>query len=196
MQTVFRLLATLISIYLLICIIYIMMSWFPGAKFTKFGKFLSRICEPYLHIFSKSRKFTLKNIDFSPLIALGILSFFSILFSKISATGILSLSDVVVILLAVIWDIIKAIIIFIGVASFIRWIIVTVDSQTANPYSAWNQLDLFLGAICYRMARIFTRKTIPYKKALLITWVECIILYIITKIVFFLLIYLSQSIPI
>jgi YggT family protein len=45
------------------------LSWFPGARESKFGDFLARICEPYLEPF---RKFIppLGMIDISPLVAI------------------------------------------------------------------------------------------------------------------------------
>ena len=67
METVLRLLVTAIEIYSWALIIYILLSWFPGAKESTFGDFLARICEPYLEPF---RRFIppLGMIDISPLV--------------------------------------------------------------------------------------------------------------------------------
>lgn len=53
-------------------IIYIFMSWFPGARESTFGEILGKICEPYLEVF---RKFipSLGMIDFSPIVAIFVL---------------------------------------------------------------------------------------------------------------------------
>jgi YggT family protein len=53
---------------------YILMSWFPNARETVIGKFLTRICEPYLEPF---RKFIppLGMIDISPIVAILVLNF-------------------------------------------------------------------------------------------------------------------------
>lgn len=53
METVLRLLVTAIEIYSWALIIYILLSWFPGAKESTFGDFLARICEPYLRTISQ-----------------------------------------------------------------------------------------------------------------------------------------------
>lgn len=70
------LLQQLISIYSWALIIYILMSWFPNARETAIGRFLSRICEPYLEPF---RKFIppLGMIDISPIVAFLVLNFAS-----------------------------------------------------------------------------------------------------------------------
>lgn len=61
-------------IYSYALIIYILMSWFPGARESSFGEVLGGICEPYLEQF---RRFIppLGMIDFSPLIAIIVLQF-------------------------------------------------------------------------------------------------------------------------
>ncbi len=60
------------QIYSFALIIYIFMSWFPGARESSFGIMLAKICEPYLEIF---RKFIppLGMIDFSPIVAIIVL---------------------------------------------------------------------------------------------------------------------------
>ncbi|MGM0902075.1 YggT family protein [Mesobacillus maritimus] len=64
----------LLSLYQWALIIYIFMSWFPNARESAIGQFLSRICEPYLEPF---RKFIppLGMIDISPIVAFLVLNF-------------------------------------------------------------------------------------------------------------------------
>ena len=75
------------QIYTILLVIYILMSWVPSMRETKFGQFLAVIVEPYLGFF---RKFIppLGMIDISPIVALfalnlirtGILSILIIIF--------------------------------------------------------------------------------------------------------------------
>ena len=69
MTTVLMVLSYAFEIYSWALIIYILLSWFPGAKESTFGEFLARICEPYLEPF---RRFIppLGMIDISPLVAI------------------------------------------------------------------------------------------------------------------------------
>lgn len=62
-----------IDLYLLLLIIYILMSWVPSTRETKFGRILEKIVDPYLGFF---RKFIppLGMIDFSPIIAILVLN--------------------------------------------------------------------------------------------------------------------------
>lgn len=59
-------------IYSWALIIYILMSWFPGARESAFGGFLAKICEPYLEIFRKIIP-PIGMIDISPIVAIFVL---------------------------------------------------------------------------------------------------------------------------
>lgn len=65
-QLIILLISGAITIYSYALIIYILMSWLPGARESQFGEFLGRLCEPYLEQF---RKFIppLGMIDISPI---------------------------------------------------------------------------------------------------------------------------------
>ncbi|MDF2608299.1 MAG: rane protein [Bacillales bacterium] len=69
MSFLFDILSNILSIYMYALIIYILMSWFPQARDTAFGKLLSKICEPYLDPF---RRFIppLGMFDISPIVAI------------------------------------------------------------------------------------------------------------------------------
>jgi YggT family protein len=73
MAIVFYLLQRVLYYYSWILIIYILMSWFPNAQNSSVGRFLSRICEPYLNPF---RRFVpaIGMIDISPIVAFMVLN--------------------------------------------------------------------------------------------------------------------------
>ena len=70
----FGLLLNAIDIYMILLIVYILMSWVPASRETKFGLFLGKITEPYLGFF---RRFIppLGMIDISPIVAIFVLNY-------------------------------------------------------------------------------------------------------------------------
>ncbi|MDQ0217159.1 YggT family protein [Peribacillus cavernae] len=74
MLVLFDILLKLIQVYSTVLIIYLLMSWFPNARETTIGRFLSRICEPYLEPFRRIIP-PFGMIDFSPIVALLVLQF-------------------------------------------------------------------------------------------------------------------------
>ncbi|MEH6946272.1 YggT family protein [Peribacillus asahii] len=73
MGLILSLFVTLIEVYSIALIIYILMSWFPNARESAVGQFFAKVCEPYLEQF---RKFIppLGMIDISPIVAILVLN--------------------------------------------------------------------------------------------------------------------------
>lgn len=73
MYELYSILNLALNLYSWAILIYILMSWFPGARESSFGEMLGKITEPYLEIF---RRFIppLGMIDFSPIVAILVLS--------------------------------------------------------------------------------------------------------------------------
>ncbi|MFC5588507.1 YggT family protein [Sporosarcina soli] len=76
LYSIYKLIANAIQIYSVLLIIYILMSWIPSSRETKFGRLLEKIAEPYLGFF---RKFIppLGMIDISPIVGLFALNLIS-----------------------------------------------------------------------------------------------------------------------
>ncbi|MDQ0231254.1 YggT family protein [Metabacillus malikii] len=75
MNFVFNIIGNVITIYYFAIIIYILLSWFPGARESGFGQFLAKICEPYLEPFRKIIPPIGGMIDISPIVAIIALRF-------------------------------------------------------------------------------------------------------------------------
>jgi YggT family protein len=86
LDIVFGILRQLIGLYSWALIIYILMSWVPDVRASKFGQLLGSICEPYLEPFRKIIP-PIGMIDISPLVAIFVLRF--------AERGIMSLNNVV-----------------------------------------------------------------------------------------------------
>ncbi|UFU00959.1 YggT family protein [Radiobacillus kanasensis] len=76
MVELYTILSYAIQFYSYALIVYILLSWFPGARESSFGTFLARICEPYLEPFRKIIP-PLGMIDISPIVGILVLNFAS-----------------------------------------------------------------------------------------------------------------------
>lgn len=83
MDLLFNFIQKLIEYYSYALIVYILMSWFPNARDTSIGRFLARICEPYLEPFRKVIP-PFGMIDVSPIVAFLVLNFASMGVSHLS----------------------------------------------------------------------------------------------------------------
>ncbi|MYV04621.1 MULTISPECIES: YggT family protein [Furfurilactobacillus] len=59
------------ELYTFAIIVYVLLSWFPGAYATSFGQFLARICEPYLRLFDFIPP--IFGLSFAPVVAIIVL---------------------------------------------------------------------------------------------------------------------------
>ena len=107
MGAILSILSAIIIIYTVLCLISIFMTWIPGAKFTKFGRIISKITDPYLNLFSKKGWFRVGNIDFSPILAIGILSILSSIIGGIATTGRLHFGGILAMILSMVWSLIS-----------------------------------------------------------------------------------------
>lgn len=74
LEVIFYIIMKFIQFYSIALLVYILMSWFPGARESQFGYFLGKVCEPYLEPFRKIIP-PIGMIDISPIVALLVLNY-------------------------------------------------------------------------------------------------------------------------
>ena len=174
-QSILSILAAMLSVYTLLCFVYILMSWFPGAKFTRFGHIMTAICEPYMGLFRKLGFLRIGNIDFSPIVSLGILSLASAILGGIQHTGRIFVGGILGTIISSIWGIASSIGFIFTLLTFVRWIVLLINKGRTSYDSGWNQVDMMLNKISYKIAGTFTKKALSYQKSLLISWITLLV---------------------
>lgn len=71
---IFNILDMVVTIYSYCIVVYALLSWFPGAYQSSFGKFITKLVRPYLDLFSRL-PLQIAGIDFSTIAALFLLQF-------------------------------------------------------------------------------------------------------------------------
>lgn len=181
-------LLTIISLFIVVftifCFINILLSWIPGAKFTRFGKLVSAICDPYMNFFSKWGWFRVRNLDFSPIISIGLLTLISSILGQITATGRISFGNILATILSMCWNICSSLFGLFFLVVFIRWIILLINHGDTDYNSIWYQVDNFVGNFCRKLSGTIIRKPHKYETSLLITWISILLtLGIATKLI-------------
>ena len=197
LRTVFEVLASLISIYAIVCVVRIILTWIPRATFHPVTKTLASICDPYLDTFHGIRWMRMGSLDFSPAIALCLLGAVSTIFSHLAHSSSLRLGTILSLLVQTIGSIAASIISFLVVMLIIRLIIIFVSGSAFSNNTLLYQIDQTFGGIVSAIARTFTGdRQISYKTALIIAIVTLIALNIVFQIVFFLLSRVLAGLPI
>ena len=194
-QTILSILAAVLSIYTLLCFIYILMSWFPGARFTKFGHFMTAICEPYMGLFRRLTFLRIGNIDFSPIVSLGILSLASAILAGIQRTGRIFFGGILGTILSSLWSITSSIIGIFTLLIFIRWIVLLINKGRTSYESGWNQVDMILNKMTYKIAGTISKKSMSYQTSLLMSWIILLVAMGIGHFLILLLVNLCYRMP-
>ena len=194
-RVILSILSGALSIYTLICFVYIIMSWLPGARFTKFGQVIASICEPYLNFFSKWGFLRIGNIDFSPIISIGLLSVASSILGGIQATGRIWFGYILGTIISMLWSIISTLLTIFIILVLVRWIVLLVNHGQTPYNSAWNQIDTMIQNITFKISGTFIKKRHDYKTSLLASWITLIIISIAARFLINILVNLCLRIP-
>lgn len=194
-QTILSILAGVLSLYTLLCFIYILMSWFPGAKFTKFGHFMTSICEPYMGLFKKLSFLRIGNFDFSPIVSLGLLSLASAILAGIQRTGTIFFGGILGTIINSLWSIASSIIGIFTLLIFVRWIVLLINKGRTAYESGWNQVDMLLNKMTYKIAGTFTKKSMSYQTSLLLSWIILLVALGVGHFLILILVSLCYKLP-
>ena len=145
--------AGIISVYMVLIFIRIILTWFSGADFGKPYVILCSICDPYLNWFRRFRLFRNSPIDFSPLIALAVLSLIHNILLSWGQRGRISIAAILIMLLSALWTIISWVLGFFIVILILRMIAFLINANIYSPF--WRFIDFIAQPLMYRINRIF-----------------------------------------
>ncbi|MCR4940574.1 MAG: YggT family protein [Treponemataceae bacterium] len=183
----------IISIYMFICIIRIIITWFPTFQNSKFAGYLKIICDPYLNLFRKINFLHIGNLDFTPALAIGLLAVASNILTSIAANGALRLGATLGSLIQLLWSIASSVITFFNIIIALR-LIMNILHKDYNS-GIWSQLDRIIYPVQHFIISKFKGKTFSYKAQLGITLLICILVQIIGSWLIGLLITLLTKLP-
>lgn len=165
MTALFQIITTAITIYSFLCFIRIILTWIPNLSYSRFGQMLSSICDPYLNLF---RKLPLRigGLDFSPMIAFGILMIASSVTGNLALSRTISIGHFLAMLLSMVWSVAASLITFFIIFLIIRLIVLLMHRDSYS--SIWSQLDYSLNPIIFRMTNVFSGgRPMSYKNSLI-----------------------------
>lgn len=182
LSIVFRVLSGIVSVYTLLCFIRIILTWIPNAEYSSFTRFLAKVCDPYLNIFNRIHWLTIGSFNFSPALALCLLSALSALLINFSNQGTITVGMLLSLLLTLIWSIFSSIIIFFIIILAVR-LILLLANKDGYVGSLLDQVDRSITPFVYRIACTFSfKKNMPYKNALIIALIVLVIFMIVASI--------------
>ncbi|NLM01055.1 MAG: YggT family protein [Treponema sp.] len=191
---IFSLISSLIGLYSFLCLIRIFLTWIPEAQFSKPGQILSQITDPYLNIFRKIKVLRFRNIDFSPIVALAVLSLASSISSSIAMAKRIHIGGIFATIVGMAWSLVQSLGTVLIVIMIIRLVAIFLGK---NNSSIWYSIDTTLRPITTLVANIFFKnKPVSWRDLMLVTTISMIIVMFACGFIVHLLVLFLSNLPI
>ncbi|MDR0289897.1 MAG: YggT family protein [Treponema sp.] len=152
------LIAGLASVYSLLIVIRIILTWFGNINYGKPVQILIRITDPYLDWWRQKLNLRAGNLDLSPIIAIAVLSVVQTICSIIAKQGGISLGVIAAVCLFAIWSVVSFILGFYFIVLVLRFIAYMVNANMFTIF--WQTIDSISKPLLYRISRIIFGKRI------------------------------------
>ncbi len=188
-----RLLSFAISIYSFLCLIRLLLSFSPSLQQNSFYAFLTSICDPYLYLFRKLTFLRMNQLDFSPIISLGLLYMLTQMLNTIIAIKRFSLGILLSVIVNFAFSIVNSFLFFLIIILAIRLIFLLLNKDTS---SIWFSFDQFIKPIADFITKKFYKNSFyTFQKSLIISLISFIVFSAIFRIVALILVSFFQTLP-
>lgn len=174
---IFGLLAAIISIYSILILIRIIMSWFGSMGQGRFFDILSGLTDPYLNWWRRNLNLRIGVIDFSAIAGIAALSIIQNILYTISRFETIALGNILAIILITVWSVFSFILTFFLIVIVLKFIALLTNRDMYSPF--WQIVESISQPVLYRVNRIFFGDRITYyNTGIIITIIILIVLRI------------------
>ena len=171
-SSLFNTLGFAVKIYSYLCIVYIFLSWFGSHSR---GGFLYEICDPYLSWFRRFRFTQIGMVDFSPILAIGVLSLFSSVLFQIADMRTFSVLGIILNLVGIVWSFFSFLLNFFIIILIIRLVLDFSENYRQGNFA--DMLDRFLSPVFVRVHKLSGGRFMSLRKQIIV----CLIVLILIR---------------
>jgi YggT family protein len=195
MNSIFGFLAMAVSIYSILILIRIVISWFGQSVSGKPVELLYNVTDPYLNWWRRNLNLRIGFLDFSAVAGIVVLSLLQNILYTISRTGGITIGNVLAILILGICNIISFILGFFIIILVLRMIAYLTNRNIYSPF--WNIIDSVSQPILYKLNRIFFGSKIGnYLKGMIFSILTLVLIWICGGIIVQLIASMLYRIPV
>jgi len=194
MQAAARILASIVSIYMLLIFARVILTWFSGVNFGKPYQLLSSITDPYLGYFRRFRFLQAGSVDFSPVAGLLILVVLLNMLNTLAVYGSISVGIVLAIIFRAVWSAVSFLLTLFIILIAIRFVASIARANTVHPFI--RTVDYIITPLLNWIHRTFFKKRfLTLQMGLAIAGASLIMLSIVGNIIIGQLVALFQTLP-
>jgi YggT family protein len=162
-----RVLGAVTSVYMLLVMTRVILTWFPSALEGRAFSLLSSATDPFLDIFRRIKFLRSETVDFSPVAAMAVLSVVTQIFTTAAAYGRVTVGFILALVLRAVWSFFAFFLAFLGLAMVARLIAYLARWNSLSPI--WRVVDALINPVLYRLNRFIYRNRIVNFRQSLIT---------------------------
>jgi YggT family protein len=165
LSIIFRLLGDATSIYLLLCVVRILLSWFPAAAIGRPAEIVGQVTEPYLSMWRRVPFLSFGGFDFSPIAAIAVLSGASRVFS-LASYGAVTVGLILSLLIELVWSPVRFLLGFFMMLIVAR--IVAYAARWNSLHPIWRAIDAMINPLLFRLKRfVYKDRIVNYMQGLI-----------------------------
>jgi len=134
MTEIARILATILSVYMILIFVRVLLTWFSGVNFGKPYQLIASVTDPYLNYFRRFRFLQVGSVDFSPIAGLLVLVVFLNIFNTLALYGKISVGIILAIVLRALWSAVSFLLTLFIVLIVIRFVASLMRANTVHPF--------------------------------------------------------------
>ena len=194
MSFLFTILSTITSIYMLVILFRVILSWFPGTGQDGIVYYIRKITDPYLNWFRRFG-FRIGHIDLSPILAIGVLSMLNRLFATMAVQGFITIGLVLALLLSAIWSFVSLLMIIMIIILVLR--LIAHYARIGGGGFFWRLIDNVSHQVIFRINSFILRdRIINFGISVIVSLIIMILSYFILRLVVTFLSILLVNLPV
>ncbi|TVQ27059.1 MAG: YggT family protein [Spirochaetaceae bacterium] len=167
MSSILTLISSLISLYTLIIVFRIMLTWFPGQNYGRGEMILRSATDPYLNMFRRARWMRVGYVDFSPIVALATLSITASVLTQIALAGSVTLGFILALIVSRLGYTLRFLVILLTVLTGVR--AAAIAFGASSGHRVWVTMDQLLQPLSWKISRrVLPRSELTYRQGLMI----------------------------
>ncbi len=194
MQAMFRFISTLISIYMIVILVRILLTWFRGISLGRAEEVLAALTDPYLNWFRRNTPVRIGALDFSAVVGILALGLLNNIATQLAVAGTITFSFVLAMIVSAAWSITSFLLTFFLIVTVVRLIGIMMNVDGSGRL--WIVLEQILNPMIQIVIRPFLRgRFTSYRDSLLIVGAALFGVLILGRFVISVLIGLIGRIP-
>lgn len=163
---IMRMLGAAASLYMLLIMARIILTWFPTAMGGRSMDLLASATDPYLNIFRRISFLRSETLDFSPVAALAVLSVAMQIFTAAANFGHVTVGLVLALVFRAAWSFFSFFFSFFGIAMTARMLAYLARWNSLHP--VWRVVDALINPVLFRLnRRIYKNRIVNFRQGLL-----------------------------